>query len=32
MENLLRKEIDELRSEVDDLAELVKVKDRMLDD
>ena len=31
-ELLLRKDIDELRAEVDDLAELVKVKDRMLDD
>ena len=32
METLLRKEVDELRAEVEDLAEIVKVKDRMLDD
>jgi chromosome segregation protein len=32
VEALLRKETDELRAEVEDLAELVKVKDRMLDD
>ncbi len=32
VENLLRKEVDELRGEVEDLADLVKVKDRMLDD
>jgi len=29
---LLRKEVDDLRGELEDLAELVKVKDRMLDD
>jgi len=32
VETLLRKEVDELRAEVEDLAEIVKVKDRMLDD
>ena len=32
VEAILRKEVDELRAEVEDLAEIVKVKDRMLDD
>jgi hypothetical protein len=32
VEALLRKEVDDLRAEVEDLAEIVKVKDRMLDD
>lgn len=32
VEALLRKEVEDLRAEVEDLAEIVKVKDRMLDD
>ena len=32
VEGMLRKETEELRTEVDNLAELVNVKDRMLDD
>jgi chromosome segregation ATPase len=29
---LLRKEVDDLRAEIEELSDLVKVKDRMLDD
>ena len=32
VEALLRKEVEDMRAEVEDLAEIVKVKDRMLDD
>ena len=32
METLLRKEVEDMRAEIEDLAEIVKVKDRMLDD
>jgi hypothetical protein len=32
VEVLLRKELDDLRSDIDELQDLVKVKDRMLDD
>ena len=32
VETLLRKEVEEMRAEIEDLAEIVKVKDRMLDD
>ena len=32
VENLLRKEVDELRAEVEEMVDLLKVKDRMLDD
>ncbi len=32
MEALLRKEVDDLRGEIEELSDLVKVKDRMLDD
>ncbi len=32
VENLLRKEVDEMRGEIEDMGEVIKVKDRMLDD
>ncbi len=32
VENLLRKEVEDLRAEIEELSDLVKVKDRMLDD
>ncbi len=32
VEALLRKEVDDLRGEIEELSDLVKVKDRMLDD
>ncbi len=32
VENLLRKEVEDLRGEIEELSDLVKVKDRMLDD
>ena len=32
IENLLRKEVEDLRAEIEELSDLVKVKDRMLDD
>ena len=32
VEHLLRKEVEDLRSEIDEISEIVKVKDRMLDD
>ena len=32
VENLLRKEVEDLRAEIEELSDLVMVKDRMLDD
>ena len=32
VEQLLRKELDDLRVDIEELQDLVKVKDRMLDD
>ena len=32
VEHLLRKEVEDLRAEIDEISEIVKVKDRMLDD